>query len=85
MNNHNYYADSITQLVSIRRGSNYRLHNLGVNDVVFGTKGNGRNEVFLKVLERHSEQYVQLSKFQKMGFIQHIIREWKGNFYILNS
>jgi len=85
MNNHNYYADSMAQLVSSRRGSNYRLHNLGENDVVFGTKGNGRNEVFLKVLEKHSEQYMQLSKFEKMGLIQHIIREWKGNFYILNS
>jgi len=61
------------------------LHDLEENDVVFGTKGNGRNEIFLKVLERNSEQYVQLSKFQKMGLIQKIIRDWKGDFYIMNS
>ncbi len=60
------------------------MHNLEENDVVFGTKGNGRNEIFLKVLESQSQQYVQLSKFQKMGLIQKIIREWKGNFYIMN-
>ena len=72
-------------IVSSRRGSNFLLHDLEENDVVFGTKGNGRNEIFLKVLESHSEQYVQLSKFQKMGLIQNIIRDWKGNFYILNS
>ncbi|VEU36570.1 unnamed protein product [Pseudo-nitzschia multistriata] len=75
----------MTKLVSSRRGSNLLLHNLEENDVVFGTKGNGRNEIFLKVLESHSEQYMQLSKFQKMGLIQQIIREWNGNFYILNS
>ena len=70
--------------VSSRRGRNFLLHNLEESDVVFGTKGNGRNEIFLKVLERHSQQYVELSKFQKMGLIQKIIREWKGNFYIMN-
>jgi hypothetical protein len=84
-NQHHYIPDNMVKMVSSRRGSNLLLHNLGENDVVFGTKGNGRNEVFLKVLERNSEQYIQLSKFQKMGLIQQIIREWKGNFYILNS
>jgi hypothetical protein len=72
-------------IVPSRRGRNFLLHNLEESDVVFGTKGNGRNEIFLKVLESHSEQYVQLSKFQKMGLIQKIIRDWKGNFYIMNS
>ena len=72
-------------MVSCRRGRNFLLHNLEENDVVFGTKGNGRNEMFLKVLEDHSEQYVHLSKFQKMALIQEIIREWKGNFYIMNA
>eukprot|EP00532_Pseudo-nitzschia_australis_P001876 CAMPEP_0168193632 /NCGR_PEP_ID=MMETSP0139_2-20121125/18714_1 /TAXON_ID=44445 /ORGANISM="Pseudo-nitzschia australis, Strain 10249 10 AB" /LENGTH=342 /DNA_ID=CAMNT_0008117009 /DNA_START=46 /DNA_END=1074 /DNA_ORIENTATION=- len=75
----------MAKLVSSRRGSNFLLHNLEESDVVFGTKGNGRNEVFLKVLESHSGLYIQLSKFQKMGLIQQIIRDWKGNFYILNS
>ena len=84
-NYHHFIPDNMVKMVSSRRGSNFLLHNLGENDVVFGTKGNGRNEVFLKVLERNSEQYIQLSKFQKMGLIQQIIREWKGNFYILNS
>jgi hypothetical protein len=84
-NHHHYIPDNMVKMVSSRRGSNFLLHNLGENDVVFGTKGNGRNEVFLKVLERNSEQYIHLSKFQKMGLIQQIIREWKGNFYILNS
>jgi len=72
-------------VVSGRRGRNFLLHNLEESDVVFGTKGNGRNEIFLKVLENYSEQYVQLSKFQKMGLIQKIIRDWKGNFYIMSS
>lgn len=85
MNSHRYIQDTMAMVVSSRRGSNFLLHNLEENDVVFGTKGNGRNEVFLKVLENHSEQYMQLSKFQKMGLIQQIIRDWKGNFYILNS
>ncbi len=67
-----------------RRGRNFLLHSLEESDVVFGTKGNGRNELFLRVLESHSEQYMQLSKFQKMGLIQKIIRDWKGNFYIMN-
>jgi hypothetical protein len=84
-NHRHCIPDNMVKIVSSRRGSNFLLHNLGENDVVFGTKGNGRNEVFLKVLERNSEQYIQLSKFQKMGLIQQIIREWKGNFYILNS
>ena len=86
MNHTNSYRNKIekTSLVSSRRGRNFLLHNLEKNDVVFGTKGNGRNEIFLKVLESHSEQYMQLSKFQKMGLIQKIIREWKGNFYIMN-
>lgn len=74
-----------TTVVSSRRGRNFLLHNLEETDVVFGTKGNGRNEIFLKVLESHSKQYMQLSKFQKMGLIQKIIRDWKGNFYIMNS
>jgi hypothetical protein len=60
------------------------LRNLGKNDVVFGTKGNGRNEVFLQLLEEYAEQYVKISKFEKMGLIQQLIREWKGNFYFLN-
>ena len=85
MNTHHYYQDNKAKLVSSRRGSNFLLHNLEENDVVFGTKGNGRNEVFLKVLQSHSGLYMQLSKFQKMGLIQQIIRDWKGNFYILNS
>ena len=67
------------------RGRNFFLHKLQENDVVFGTKGNGRNEIFLKVLESNSLQYMQLSKFEKMGLIQKIIRDWKGNFYIMNS
>jgi len=67
------------------RGRNFFLHNLQENDVVFGTKGNGRNEIFLKVLESNSLRYMQLSKFEKMGLIQKIIRDWKGNFYIMNS
>ena len=73
-----------TTAMSSRRGRNFLLHSLEESDVVFGTKGNGRNELFLKVLESHSEQYMQLSKFQKMGLIQKIIRDWKGNFYIMN-
>ena len=86
MNHNGTYQHKIekTPLVSGRRGRNFLLHNLEKNDVVFGTKGNGRNEIFLKVLESHSEQYMQLSKFQKMGLIQKIIRDWKGNFYIMN-
>ena len=43
------------------------LRNLGTTDVVFGTKGNGRNEVFLQLLEEHAERYVKSSKFEKMG------------------
>jgi len=84
--NHSHSNQNIekTSLVSSRRGRNFLSHNLEKNDVVFGTKGNGRNEIFLKVLESHSEQYMQLSKFQKMGLIQKIIRDWKGNFYIMN-
>ncbi len=74
-----------TTATSSRRGRNFLLHSLEESDVVFGTKGNGRNELFLKVLESHSEQYIQLSKFQKMGLIQKIIRDWKGNFYIMNA
>lgn len=61
------------------------LRDLNGFDVVFGTKGNGRNEVFLRVLEDHSEQYKQLSKFQKMGLIQQLISNWRGNFYVLDS
>jgi hypothetical protein len=60
------------------------LRNLGKNDVVFGTKGNGRNEVFLQLLEEHAALYVKSSKFEKMGLIQELIRDWKGNFYFLN-
>jgi hypothetical protein len=60
------------------------LRNLGKNDVVFGTKGNGRNEVFLQLLEEHAALYVKSSKFDKMGLIQELIRDWKGNFYFLN-
>lgn len=86
MNHQNQYCKrDMPKAVSSRRGSNFLLHNLEENDVVFGTKGNGRNEVFLRVLESHSDQYMRLSKFQKMGLIQQIIRDWNGNFYILNS
>lgn len=74
-----------TTAMSSRRGRNFLLHSLEESDVVFGTKGNGRNELFLKLLESHSEQYIQLSKFQKMGLIQKIIQDWKGNFYIMNA
>jgi hypothetical protein len=86
MNGDPYHQNKVkVPIVPSRRGRNFLLHNLEESDVVFGTKGNGRNEIFLKVLESHSEQYVQLPKFQKMGLIQKIIREWKGNFYIMNS
>ncbi|KAG7343267.1 hypothetical protein IV203_021212 [Nitzschia inconspicua] len=60
------------------------LRNLGKNDVVFGTKGNGRNEVFLQLLEEYAELYVKSSKFEKMGLIQQLIQDWNGNFYFLN-
>jgi hypothetical protein len=60
------------------------LRNLGPSDVVFGTKGNGRNEVFLQLLEEHAGLYVKSSKFEKMALIQRLIRDWKGNFYFLN-
>jgi hypothetical protein len=66
-------------------GKNKILHDLDEFDVVFGTKGNGRNEIFLQVLEDHSEKYKQLSKFQKMSLIQQLIRDWRGNFYVLDS
>jgi hypothetical protein len=86
MNHDRYHQNKIEKApaFSSRRGRNFLLHNLEESDVVFGTKGNGRNEIFLKVLESHSEQYMKLSKFQKMGLIQQIIRDWKGNFYIMN-
>ena len=60
------------------------LRNLGPNDVVFGTKGNGRNESFLACLEEHAAEYVSSSKFVKMSLVQKLIRDWKGNFYFLN-
>ncbi|KAL3941852.1 MAG: hypothetical protein SGARI_000459 [Bacillariaceae sp.] len=60
------------------------LRNLGPTDVVFGTKGNGRNEVFLQLLEEHAGRYVKSSKFEKMALIQRLIRDWKGNFFFLN-
>lgn len=60
------------------------LRNLGQTDVVFGTKGNGRNEVFLQLLEEHAGLYVKSSKFEKMALIQRLIRDWKGNFFFLN-
>ena len=62
----------------------FLLRNLGEYDVVFGTKGNGRNEVFLKLLEGYASLYIKSSKFEKMGLIQQLIRDWKGNFYFLN-
>jgi hypothetical protein len=61
------------------------LRNLGEYDVVFGTKGNGRNENFLRFLEDSASLYVQSSKFEKMSLIQKLIRDWEGNFYFLNQ
>lgn len=72
------------KIISIN-GKNNVLHDLNEFDVVFGTKGNGRNEIFLQVLEDHSDQYKQLSKFQKMSLIQQLIRDWRGDFYVLDS
>jgi len=54
-------------------------------DVVFGTKGNGRNQLFLKELERQSFRYRVMSKADKMELIQTIIRDWPGDFYVWKS
>ena len=52
-------------------------------DVIFGTRGNGGNSIFIKRLEETSDHYSSLTKFEKMDFIRQLITDWHGRFYMM--
>ena len=56
---------------------------LAETDVIFGTRGNGRNTPFIRTLEERANLYTRLSKVEKMEFIRDLIIGWVGRFFIL--